>query len=827
MLPNTFVIFLPNTFYTANNTRMHSTTLHKNEPVGHLQQYEIEENILRISTNNADVILSVYHESVIRVQIYKEGLPHEDNPYSVIEKPSDMPVHFEEQDDKLILATAMIRVEIAKSPVRITFLDKDGHVINADDPAFGSSWIGEEATTYKVLQEGERFLGLGEKTGGLDRRGKAYTNWNYDYFAYPTDGDPLYMSVPFYIGIHHGLCYGIFFDNTYKTQFNFGASNRRFSYFQSQGPGMDYYFIHHDDMEGIIEAYTLLTGRTPLPPKWCLGYQQCRYSYYPDKEVLQVARTFREKNLPADVIYLDIHYMEDYKVFTFHPERFPNPKQLVDELESMGFHVVVIVDPGVKIEEGYDCYNSGREKDVFAKYPDGTYYEGAVWPGWCHFPDFTRAATREWWGAQYTIYTEAGIEGFWNDMNEPATWGNNIPDLVEFDFEGQGATHKKAHNVYGMQMVRSTYEGTRKLLNGKRPFILSRSGYAGIQRYAAVWTGDNVADDDHMLTGVRLINSLGLSGIPYAGYDVGGFAGDASRQLFARWIALGTFSPFYRGHSMINSRDAEPWTFGEEVEEISRNFLNLRYRLLPYLYSIFYEASQTGMPVQRSLAIYHPHDHRTFAPAYENQYCFGPNFLIAPVRGEQDMAKVFFPAGGWYDFFRDRYYDGDQEVLVEVQSDEIPCYVRAGAIVPMQDVVQHTNETPAPTLHLHVYKGNTATSFEYYDDDGATYGYEEGAFYKRQFSFHPNEQQLLLDHPEGNYSPFFHQVKVYFHGFQHLPPSIRVNDEEVAVQYETIRFVAPISNFDPWGNDSDNSKEIRDIHTITFNDQPQLMAVQW
>lgn len=799
---------------------------HHNESVGTLQSYERTAHGLHLRTDNAAVDVSIYQESVIRVRINKQGFEFDDNPYSVVGDPFAIPVVFHEDDHLLVLETAMIRAEITKAPVRITFTNKDGQVLNADDPAFGSSWIGSEATTYKVLQEGERFLGLGEKTGQLDRRGKSFTNWNYDYFAYPTDGDPLYMSVPFYIGVHHGLCYGIFFDNTYKTQFNFGASNRRFSYFQSQGPDIDYYFIHHDDLEGIIEAYTFLTGRTPLPPKWCLGYQQCRYSYYPDTEVLQVARTFREKNMPADVIYLDIHYMDGYKVFTFHPDHFPQPRKLMDELEALGFHVVVIVDPGVKIEAGYDTYETGKTGDVFAKYPDGAYYEGAVWPGWCHFPDFTNPRTRDWWGEKYKLYTDAGIEGFWNDMNEPATWGNNIPDLVEFDFDGQQATHRKAHNVYGMQMVRSTYEGTKKLLNGKRPFILSRSGFAGIQRYAAVWTGDNVADDDHMLTGVRLINSLGLSGVPYAGYDVGGFAGDASRELFARWIALGTFSPFYRGHSMINSRDAEPWTFGEEVEEIARNFLRLRYRLLPYLYSIFYEAAQTGMPVQRSLAIHYTHDDRTYNKAYDNQYLFGPALLIVPVRSHQTLGKVFLPEGEWYDFFRDIRYAGDQEMLIEIRPDEIPCYVKAGSIIPMQTVVQHTKEQPEPVLYLHVYRGDRSSSFEYYDDDGATYAYEQGDYYKRMLFFNAAERQILLDHPEGNFTPFFQRVRVYLHGFE-VGDHLQVNGQAVGVQREDVRFVEPISNFDPFEFNADLTKQLPQLPFIEFDDQPHLTEIKW
>ncbi len=798
-----------------------------NETVGRMTRWEQTDHGIIIHADNSTLELIVYQESVIRVRIHKEGFVFDPNPYSVVAEPFDMPFNVREEDHQLVLETAMVTAYVTKDPIRITFCNKDGQVVNQDDPAFGSSWIGVSGTTYKVLQEGERFIGLGEKTGGLDRRGKSFTNWNYDFFAYPVDGDPLYMSVPFYMGVHSGLTYGIFFDNTYKTLFNFGASNRRFSYFTSEGPNIDYYFIHHDTVAGIIEAYTFLTGRTPMPPKWCLGYQQCRYSYYPDKEVLNVARTFRDKQLPADVIYLDIHYMEDYKVFTFHPERFPDPKGLMDELKKMGFHVVVIVDPGVKIEEGYEAYETGKREDIFAKYPDNTYYEGAVWPGWCHFPDFTNPKARDWWGEHFKIYTEAGIEGFWNDMNEPATWGNCVPDLVEFNYEGLHATHRRAHNVYGMQMARSTYEGVKQQMDGKRPFILSRSGFAGIQRYAAVWTGDNVASDDHMITGVRLINSLGLSGVPYAGYDVGGFAGEASREMFARWIALGAFSPFYRGHSMINSRDAEPWTFGEEVEEVSRNYLNLRYRLLPYLYSVFREAGRTGMPVQRSLAIDYTHDHRIYQANYENQYLFGPSFLIAPVRSHDTIVKVLLPKGAWYDFYRDTHYEGDTEILYEVRSDEIPIFVKAGAIIPMQTQVQSTKEQPEDVLLLHVYHGSEASVFDFYDDDGETYAYRNGQHYSRMLCVNPADRQILLDTPEGSYAPFFRRVRIYLHGFHNLGATVEVNGRQVSVQREDHRFVWPISNFDPWENRNDQSKIIHGLPFVEFADEPTLVHINW
>jgi alpha-glucosidase len=588
--------------------------------VGSLKQWKKIAAGLVGETGNGHFRILIYENGIIRVTLSRETF--EDFSYSVIAVPANVQYTIVETTDTIEVKTESVILSIAKDPVRFTFLTPERAIINEDDAAFATSWNGEQVTTYKKLQEGERFIGLGEKTGPLDRKGHGYTNWNTDNFAYAPGADPLYSSTPFYIGLHNKLSYGIYLDNTHKSYFNFGASNNRFSSFAADAGEMDYYFLYGNSVAEVIGHYTHLTGRMEMPPLWSIGYQQCRYSYYPDKEVLNVARTFREKDIPADTLVFDIHYMEKYKIFTWSQRDFPDPKSLLAELRAMGFQVVVMCDPGIKVEEGYKTYDDGVQQNVFIQYPDKTNYTGQVWPGWCHFPDFTNPKTRTWWKEQFHEYVGLGIEGFWNDMNEIATWGHMLPENVEFDFDGNKATMRRARNIYGFQMARSTYEGTKALLKGKRPFNLTRSGFSGIQRYAAVWTGDNVAYDEHMLLGVRMVSSLGLTGVAFAGYDVGGFVGDASTKLFARWISIGAFSPFFRGHSMINSRDSEPWAYGEEVEQISRNYIKFRYQLLPYIYSLFYEASQTGMPVQRSLAIDYPHDYKIYDGQFYNQYLF-------------------------------------------------------------------------------------------------------------------------------------------------------------------------------------------------------------
>ncbi|HEY9045967.1 MAG TPA: glycoside hydrolase family 31 protein [Ohtaekwangia sp.] len=786
-----FSIYFLVTFYVQAAPPIH------NKSLGNMVRHTWNGNVLTGITDQGNFRISIYSANIIRLQI-SQDTTFGNFSYAVINGPVNTNVTFSDKGDHLLLSTDSIELYISQKPVRFRMVNKQGRVINEDDAAFGTSWLGEEVTTYKKLQEGERFIGLGEKTGNLDRRGQAYTNWNTDYFAYPVNADAIYMTTPFYIGIHHGLQYGIFMDNSSKSHFNFGASNNRFSSFTAEEGEMNYYFIYHTHVAGIIESYTSLTGRMKLPPLWSLGLQQSRYSYYPDSEVLRVAQTFRDKKIPADVIYLDIHYMDAYKIFTWDKKRFPDPKRMTDALKAKGFHTAVILDPGIKVEKGYAPYDDGIAQDVFVKYPDQSYYTGEVWPGWCHFPDFTNPRVRNWWAGAFHGYVQDGIEGFWNDMNEFATWGQSTPNLLEFDFDGHKATHRTARNVYGLNMTRSTFEGTQKLLNGKRPFLLTRSGYAGIQRYSAVWTGDNVASDEHMMTGVRLVNSMGISGIPVTGMDVGGFTGDGSKELFARWITIGAFSPFFRVHAKENSRSQEPWSSGELVEATARNFVNLRYRLIPYIYVAFYEAATTGIPVSRSLAITNTHDALTYDTRYQNQFFFGPSILVAPGESTRDYYKVYLPDGDWYDFYNDKYFATREEIVSEASTNHLPLFIKGGSIVPMQSVVQNLSEQPADTLYLHVYFGKNNNTFTYYEDDGSTYSFEKGEYLKRTISYQAGSRTLTLGKAEGSYTSKFRKVKVYLHGFSALPKGIRIDKKPEIIRkevYKTELQTIPVQTF--------------------------------
>ena len=796
----------------SNTPTTNSRNSFRHQAFGKVLKWSKTPDGLSGSSDFANFKLTVFETGIIRVQASKFQ-SFESNPYSVVVQPKSMGFDLEEFEDKLILSTSILRVAINLQSFSLAFFDQNGKLLNQDD-SFGVAWIGTEVTAYKKLQPNEKFIGLGEKTGNLNRFGNAYTHWNTDYFAYGVGDDPLYLSIPFYLGVHNQGHYGIFLDNTHKSLFNFGASNNRFASFSAEDGDMDYYFFHYPSISEIITAYTWLTGRMQMPPKWALGFQQCRYSYYPESEVYAVAQAFRDKKMPADVIYLDIHHMEAYKVFTFDGEKFPNPKALIARLKEKGFKVVVILDPGIKTEESYSPFREGLEQGLFVNYPDGKTYEAQVWPGWCAFPDFTNPATRSWWEEKMAFYTEAGVDGFWTDMNEPASWGQCTPNLLEFDFDGEKASHRKARNVFGMQMARSTQAGARKQAPKKRPFILTRSGFAGIQRFAAAWTGDNVASEEHMLAGIRLVNSLGMSGVSFAGYDVGGFAGEASKGLFARWMSIAAFSPLYRAHSMINTKDAEPWAFGEEVEEISRNYLNFRYSLLPTIYSAFHQSTNNGLPLAASLAIHFPQDETIYQTAFQNEYLFCDTFLVAPVESFREISKVYLPQGEWYYLYTDQKHQGSQVIYQDSPLNYLPVYVQAGKIFAQQSPTQHTGMALDSTLNLHLYRGSTGSTYIHYEDAGEGLDYLDGEFLSREIQYQPENGSLKIEKAKGQKSSQYAQIRLFFHGFESLNP--QVNGTKQDLKSTDFAFLDKLTEFDPLPDQVHPYFQIKQLPYIEF-----------
>jgi alpha-glucosidase len=569
--------------------------------------------------------------------------------------------------------------------------------------------------------------------------------WNSDTYAYDADTDPIYVSVPFFMVVRNGIAHGIFLDNTHRSSFDIGHQLDGLLSFGAAAGELDYYFIYGPTPKQVIERYTALTGRTPLPPRWALGYHQCRYSYYPEAKVRWIADTLRVRRIPADTIWFDIHYLDSYKPFTWDRERFPDPAGLIRALRAQGFRAVTIVDPHPKKEVGYAPYDSGLAGDHFVKNPDGSIYEAPVWPanaernpGPSVFPDFSKPGAREWWGGLYRDLVDLGVAGIWNDMNEPAVFvppTGTMPLDVRHDNEGQPSDHREIHNVYGMLMSRSTFEGLLRLRPGARPFVLTRASFAGGQRYAAVWPGDNQSDWSHLRGSIPTLLGLGLSGFSFVGSDIGGFADTPSAELYTRWMQLGVFYPFMRCHTSDGTPDQEPWSYGARYEAVNRRAIELRYELLPHIYNVMHESATTGVPAMRPMFLEYPEDAAT--PSLDDQFLFGADLLVAPVLREgADRRSVYLPRGEWYDYWTGRPQgtaEAGRTITVPVALESLPLFVRAGAFVFRQPVVQHTGQMPGQPLEVSIYPA-TRSSAAFYEDDGETLSYARGEFALREFS---------------------------------------------------------------------------------------------
>jgi alpha-glucosidase len=611
--------------------------------------------------------------------------------------------------------------------------------------------------------------GLGEKNGRLDKRGwnlggYNYAMWNTDTYTHDSSTDPLYVSIPFFMVMRQGQAHGIFLDNTWRSFFDVGHDYPGLLTFGANGGDLDYYFINGPDPKNVIERYTALTGHMTMPPLWALGYNQCRYSYYPESRVRLVANEFREEKIPADVMWLDIDYQDNYKPFTWNSTRFPEPQQMIADLRAQHFRVVCILDPHPKAEKGYPPYDQGIAGNYFVKNPDGSVFKGPVWPSHAPespapsvFPDFSNPAARQWWGSLYKGLMDDGIAGIWNDMDEPSVFdtpsGTMPLDLV-FNKDGDDpATAEQIHNVYGQQMSRATFDGLSRLRPNERPFVLTRASFAGGQRYAALWTGDSASDWTSLRQSLSMLMGLGLSGFPFCGSDIGGFVGAPSGELYTRWLQFGVFCPFMRSHSDSGSPSKEPWAFGYHYEAVNRHAIELRYELLPYIYNVMEQSSETGLPALRPLVLEFPAD--TNVTSIDDEFLFGNDLLVAPVLHEGVTERdVYLPEGTWYDYWTGKSYDGGKTIQMPVTIDSIPMFVRSGGFLFRQPVVQSTDEMSGNPLEVLVTPAKQSES-DLYEDDGQTLAYRNGQFMKRHFRQTNNGRRTTIEisAPSGTFRP--------------------------------------------------------------------------
>ncbi len=567
--------------------------------------------------------------------------------------------------------------------------------------------------------------GGGEVTGPLLRNGQTIKLWNTDNGAYGTDnGKRLYQTHPWVLGVRKdGTAFGILFDSPWKSALTTNPDKIEFN---TEGALFRVFVIDRKSPQDVVKGLAELTGTMEMPPRWALGYQQCRFSYGTEQRVREIADTFRLKQIPCDAIWMDIDYMEGYRVFTFNKKNFPNPKKLNADLHAKDFHSVFMIDPGVKFDSTYAIYQSGTAKDVWVKDTAGKEYHGKVWPGDCAFPDFTMPRTRQWWAGLYKDFMANDMDGIWNDMNEPAVNDNDFPKELRLGTMPYNTPHRGGgglpagphllyHNTYGRLMVQATREGVMAAKPDKRPFVLTRANLLGGQRYAATWTGDNYADERFMKVSVPMSITLGLSGQPFSGPDIGGFLGNTSADLWAKWLGFGALLPFARGHACAGTNDKEPWAFGADIEKTSRIALERRYRLLPYLYTLFYNAHKTGLPVMRPVFFDDPKDMRLRAE--EQAFLLGENLLVVPSFAKDPQ----LPKGTWEPL---RLVDGDQSDPYQAK-----LLIKGGSIIPAGKIIQHTNEKSIDTLTLYVcLDGQGKAGGELYWDAGEGWGFRKGEY---------------------------------------------------------------------------------------------------
>jgi len=756
--------------------------------LGKVERLERLPDGIELTAGTSKLRITSFAAGVVRVRLAPRGAFAKDYSWAVIQPAQPGPIVVAEEKSEIRMTAGEVTVGVNKDPLLISFTDAKGTVILADEPDRPMAFDGRRIRTWKKLPRDEAFYGLGDKAGPLDRRGRAFTLWNTDSFGFQESTDPIYKSIPFFIGAQKSGAYGIFFDNTYRSSFDFGVESPDFFSFGAEGGELNYYYIAGPEPRKVLSSYTAMVGHSPLPPYWSLGYQQCRYSYFPEARVREIASTLRAKRIPADIIYLDIDYQEGYAPFTINRQYFPNFERMISDLREQGFRVITITDLHIKQNpnQGYAPYDSGMKNDVFVKNPDGSVYVGPVWPGDSVFPDFTLTRVRDWWGTLYKDFAGMGIAGFWNDMNEPAVFRypeKTMPlNVVHRLDDGTTLDHRAVHNIFGMQNVRATYEGLLKLQPDERPFVLTRAAYAGTARYAASWTGDNSATWNHIAMSTPMLLSLGLSGYPLVGDDIGGFANSPPADLLTRWYELGAFNPIFRNHAAKGTADREPWVHGPEHEAIRRRFIELRYRLLPYIYSQTEETARTGIPLMRPVFLDFPeavefyHDDRDFL--------FGNDFFVAPVvREVLDAHGVALPPGEWYDFWTADKYAAKDQIALHPAIDEMPLFVRAGAIVPMQPVVQHTGETPDGPLELRVYLPSPDTAANclgsLYQDDGHTFAFQHGQYLRVNYSCRSSTgfASIVSTVEQTGYRPWWNSIQLAIYGVATSPKELRFGDK--------------------------------------------------
>ncbi len=765
------------------------------------QKLKFSANGMVATSRGTTLQVVALRPDLLRVRLWRDGAVPEDASWAVLPaaRTSTSPVVREAKG----FHTEKLRVS-TDDALRLTVTDMSGTVLQQD--AEPVTWRGNVFRIFKKRTYDDHFFGLGDKPGPLDRGGQAFTMWNTDSFGFQESTDPIYKSIPFFLDVKKGRTIGVFLDNTWRSSFDFGRETPdEYSFGSLNGP-VDYYFLYGPEPKAVVNAYAWLTGPSPLPPLWALGFQQSRYSYYPESQVREIATRLRADKIPSDVLWLDIDYQKNNMPFTVNTEAFPHFSGMLKDLAAQHFHTVVITDLHIARQPntGYAPYDSGTAGDHFVKNPDGSVFVGKVWPGASVFPDFTQAESRQWFGTLFKDFYAMGVAGFWNDMNEPAlfdTPSKTMPDNVQHrihepGFAARTASHLEMHNVYGMQNTRATRDGMLALQPNERPFVMTRASYAGGQRFSTTWTGDNSATWNHLRFVVPQLVNLGLSGFSLAGADVGGFAGSPPPDLLTKWIETAAFQPIDRDHSAKGTRMHEVWVDGPQQEAIRRRYIEERYRLLPYLYTVAEETSRNGLPFNRPLFLEFPNSTADGHPIDldgGDEFLVGAHLLVAPNPSPEEVAPyaVNLPGGIWYDYWTgERHVKAaagaavDQEqrdavlaqkpLMVEPRLDTLPVFVRGGTILPVAPLVQSTDEVPEGPLTLRVFPPGPGEpcAGQVYADDGHSFNFQKGDYARVRFSCSTDANGAVtvsIAKQEGSYKPWWTEYRVEIVGLDLRP----------------------------------------------------------
>jgi len=741
--------------------------------VGKVLQASSTERGVHIEFEQASLNLDFLTPDFVRVTWQPGQLPV---PYAIAgEEWEAVSVHLEEQEQGWVISSDALSITVGWEG-SLAIAHPSGQVVRQEHPPQrqGESW--QHTAT---LRPEECIYGLGERAVSFNLRAateqgqpKTFQIWNNDPGnIYEPGTDPMYICIPVYLGLHHGGSYLVFYENTFRGTFQFG--DRATTTFEA---GALRYYLAVGEPPALMERYTQLTGRAPLPPQWALGYHQSRWGYGSEAVVRREVKAFQDYDLPLSAIHLDIDCQVHHRSFTIDPKRFPDFKQFTRDLDEAGVRLVAINNPGIEHSRKSNLFLEGQILGAFCTYPDGELVQAPVWAGWSVFPDFTDPMVRDWWSRQFAYLLRAGVSGFWNDMNEPAafvTWGDpTLPLVAQHSLEGRGGDHREAHNVYGMLETRCAFESLQRYHPDMRPFMVTRSGWAGLQRYAWTWTGDIVSTWEALRQNIPTILGLGLSGIPFCGPDIGGFLGNPGAELYLRWFQMATFLVFYRTHCAISAAPRAPWSFGEPYLSILRRFLRLRQHLMPYLYTLVWEAAATGHPPVRPLFWLNPTDERLWNR--QDAFCLGEALLICPVLAEGERSPhIHLPAGNWYSFWDDTRFTGGQVVELAAPLEQIPVLVKAGSILPMVD-----GEKEGDRLLLHLYLPEEGESHcRVYSDAGE--GYSDSRIDDFYLTRQGQELQLTR-HSEGSYPFPYREVQLHLHGA--TPAQAWVDQEPVSVQ---------------------------------------------